>query len=90
MDIKLDTVYNCDCMELMEEMLREGVKVDCIITDPPYLINYKTNHRKSKNHKFCETIQNDDNPQLIIDLIRYCTKFLKIMPLFICFAVATK
>lgn len=24
MDIKLDTVYNCDCMELMEEMRRGG------------------------------------------------------------------
>lgn len=36
MDIKLDTVYNCDCMELMEEMRRGGVIADWLITDPPY------------------------------------------------------
>lgn len=77
MDIKLDTVYNCDCMELMEEMLRKGVKVDCIITDPPYLINYKTNYRQNKNHKFCKTIQNDDSPQLIIDLVPILYEVLK-------------
>lgn len=43
--------------------------VDCVITDPPYLINYKTNRRKNKQDKFCKTIVGDDNPQLIVDLI---------------------
>ena len=46
-----------------------GVLVDCVITDPPYLIEYATHHRKDKEHKFCKTIRNDDNPQLIIDVI---------------------
>lgn len=36
MDIELDTVYNCDCMKLMEEMRRGGVIADWLITDPPY------------------------------------------------------
>ncbi len=46
-----------------------GVRVDCVITDPPYLINYQTHRRQDKDHKFCKAIQNDDNPQLIIDLV---------------------
>lgn len=40
-----------------------------MITDPPYLINYQTHRRQDKDHKFCKAIQNDDNPQLIIDLV---------------------
>ena len=46
-----------------------GVRVDCVITDPPYLIEYATNYRQDKEHKFCKPIQNDNNPQLIIDII---------------------
>lgn len=46
-----------------------GVRVDCVITDPPYLTEYATHRRKDKGHKFCKAIQNDDNPQLIVDLV---------------------
>lgn len=46
-----------------------GVLVDCVITDPPYLIEYKTRRRQNKDHKFCKPIKHDNNPQLIIDLI---------------------
>lgn len=30
-------IYNCDCIEFMQDMVNQGKKVDCIITDPPYL-----------------------------------------------------
>ncbi|EOI0394546.1 site-specific DNA-methyltransferase, partial [Campylobacter jejuni] len=34
--------YNCDCIEFMQYMVNQGKKVDCIITDPPYLyLNHK-------------------------------------------------
>ena len=69
MNLEIDKVYNRDCLDLMREMIRRGVFVDCVITDPPYIINYQTHRRQDKSHKFCEAIQNDDNPQLIIDLI---------------------
>ena len=69
MNLEIDKVYNCDCLDLMREMIQRGVFVDCVITDPPYLIDYKTNHRKDKAHKFCKVIENDNNPQLIKDLI---------------------
>ena len=32
-DIKL---YNGDCLEVMDELIEQGIKVDAIITDPPY------------------------------------------------------
>ena len=25
-----------DCLEVMDKLIEEGIKVDCIITDPPY------------------------------------------------------
>lgn len=46
-----------------------GVHVDCVIADPPYLINYQSNRRQNKQDKFCKPIKNDSNPQLIVDLI---------------------
>ena len=41
--------------------------IDLIVTDPPYLMKYKSNIRKDKTHDFCSEILNDDNEELIID-----------------------
>ena len=35
-----------DCLELMKDIPDKSI--DLIVTDPPYLIKYKTNHRKNK------------------------------------------
>ena len=29
-------IYNGDCLEIMDTLIEEGIKVDCILTDPPY------------------------------------------------------
>ena len=29
-------LYNGDCLEVMDKLIEEGIKVDCILTDPPY------------------------------------------------------
>ena len=29
-------LYNGDCLEVMDELIEKDVKVDCILTDPPY------------------------------------------------------
>ena len=29
-------LYNGDCLEIMDRLIEEGVKVDCILCDPPY------------------------------------------------------
>lgn len=35
-------LYNGDALEIMDKLISEGVKVDCIITDPPYgILNKK-------------------------------------------------
>lgn len=30
-------IYNCDCIEFMQDMVNQGKKVDCIITDPTFM-----------------------------------------------------
>ena len=36
-------LYNGDCLEIMDRLIEEGIKVDCILTDPPYMIARKNN-----------------------------------------------
>lgn len=33
-------IYNDDCFVVMKKLIDEGIKVDAIICDPPYVINY--------------------------------------------------
>ena len=30
------TLYNGDCLEVMDKLIKDGIKVDAVITDPPY------------------------------------------------------
>lgn len=39
-DIKL---YNGDCLDIMNNLIKDGIKVDTIITDPPYNISRPNN-----------------------------------------------
>ncbi len=75
--LEVNNIYNMDCLDGMRLMLHQGIKVDCVITDPPYLIDYKTNYRQNKDHKFCKAIENDNNPQLIIDLMPLLYEVMK-------------
>ena len=29
-------LYHGDCLEIMDKLIEQGIKVDCVITDPPY------------------------------------------------------
>src|SRR3989337_95332 len=51
--------------------------VDLIVTDPPYLINYKTNHRQDKPHDFCTPIEGDTDKSLINNYIKQCWRIMK-------------
>jgi len=64
-----------DCLEVMKDIPDKSI--DLIVTDPPYLINYKTNRRKNKEHDFCSVIKNDNNPKLISDYIKECYRIMK-------------
>ena len=63
-------LYNGDCLEVMDKLIAEGVKVDCILTDPPYGMNYRSNYRKNKFLK----IENDHKQQT--DYIKKCSDLL--------------
>lgn len=64
-----------DCLELMKDIPDKSI--DLIVTDPPYLIKYKTNYRKDKNHDFCSEILNDDNYDCVSNYIKECYRILK-------------
>lgn len=61
-------LYNGDCLEVMDRLIEEGIKVDCVITDPPYLINYRCNRRIATD-KFDNILNDKDNYSLIIESI---------------------
>ena len=48
-------LYKGDCLHIMDEMISSGIRIDCLITDPPYGMSYIS---KSEGHR---PILNDDN-----------------------------
>lgn len=72
--LELNKIYNQDCLEGMK--LLEDESIDLIVTDPPYLINYKSN-RRIKQEKF-NHMKNDINAKdMISDYIKECNRILK-------------
>jgi site-specific DNA-methyltransferase (adenine-specific) len=57
----------------MDRLIEEGVKVDCILTDPPYGMNFKSNYRKEKYN----SIANDNNLDFIKNYFSRCYTLLK-------------
>lgn len=47
--MKLNTIYNGDSLELIKDIPDESI--DMVLTDPPYGMNYVSNHRKNKHKK---------------------------------------
>jgi len=76
-----------DCLEYMATMADNSV--DLIVTEQPYLVDYKTGRRNGKNdafevdrvydetHKFATTIDGDDDPELISNYIKECYRIMK-------------
>ena len=71
----INRIFNEDCINGMQWMADSSV--DLIVTDPPYLIDYRTNRRKNKEHPFCTSIKNDDNPELVKKYLKECYRVLK-------------
>lgn len=76
-------LYCGDCLKIFRNF--PNVSIDLILTDPPYLIDYKTSHRKDKSHDFCKPILNDSNPDLIREFIKTSFRLLKNNTAFYCF-----
>lgn len=73
--MELDKIYQGDCIAGMRQLADESV--DLIVTDPPYLMNYKSGRRKDKGHRFNRPIEGDKEFQLIHDYILECYRVLK-------------
>lgn len=73
--MELDKVHQGDCIAGMRQLADESV--DLIVTDPPYLMNYKSGRRKDKGHRFNRPIEGDKDFQLIHDYILECYRVLK-------------
>lgn len=71
----LDVIHKTDCIAFMQQLPSESV--DLIVTDPPYLMNYKTRRRKNRNDKFCSAIIGDTSNELIVAYIKECYRILK-------------
>lgn len=64
-----------DCLVEMKDI--KDKSIDMVLTDPPYLMNYKTNYRKDKEHDFCSEIKGDNDSQLISNYIKECHRIMK-------------
>lgn len=73
--MEINKIYNEDCLEGMKKI--DDGSVDLIVTDPPYLINYRTGWRKDKEHRFGRVILGDDDKELIKRYIEQCYRVLK-------------
>ncbi len=58
-------LYNGDCLEVMDKLISRGIKVDAIITDPPYGMDFQSGYRKEKHNK----IKNDNNLEWLEDFV---------------------
>jgi site-specific DNA-methyltransferase (adenine-specific) len=66
-------LYNGDCLNVMDDLINQGITVDAIITDPPYGMNYKSNRRKDKYNK----IENDAALDFLDEYLKKCNALLK-------------
>lgn len=70
----LDTIFNEDCLDGMKRMANKSV--DLVLTDPPYLMNYRSNRRVAKER--FDYIENDKNAtDLISEYVKECHRILK-------------
>lgn len=71
----LGKLYYGNCIPILKSFPSKSV--DLIVTDPPYLIEYKTNHRIDKKHDFTREIPNDSNRILIQKFLYESYRILK-------------
>lgn len=72
--MRLNIIENEDCLKAMAKLPSESI--DLVVTDPPYLIGYKSGQR-DRSHKFAHEIAGDRDPELIRNYIRECYRLLK-------------
>ena len=73
--LELNTIHHGDCLDIMK--LIPDKSIDLVLTDPPYFINYKTNHRQDKGHDFCTAIFGDTKKDILPNFISEAFRIMK-------------
>lgn len=74
--LNANEIYNMDCLTGMKEIPDDTA--DLVVTDPPYLINYKSNTPHNKNARSRKPIIGDDaDEDLIRGYSKECYRILK-------------
>ena len=47
-------LYQGDCLEVMDRLIKQNVKVDMVLTDPPYNVNVEETAGKIKNDNMAD------------------------------------
>ena len=71
-------LYNGDCLEVMDKLIEEGIKVDTIIIDPPYELD---NHGKGKNDFKDRQLVKDNHIEYMSNGFDYENVFEKMLKL---------
>lgn len=72
--LELDRIYQRDCIDGMR-MIPDGC-VDLVVTDPPYLMNYRSNRRVA-TEKFRHIANDVNSTDLIAGFMDECLRVLK-------------
>lgn len=61
-------LYNADCFDIMQQMIKDNIKVDAIITDPPYNMTACSWDKQIDLFKFWELVRQlrKDNANIVI------------------------
>jgi site-specific DNA-methyltransferase (adenine-specific) len=72
--LELNKIYNEDCIQGMAKLPDKSI--DLVVTDPPYLMDYKSN-RRVKQDKFDKILNDKDAHDLITESIKQYHRVLK-------------
>lgn len=73
-EIELNRIYQRECIDGMRMVPDKSV--DLVVTDPPYLMNYRSNRRVASD-KFKHIANDVDSHELIADYFAECYRILK-------------
>lgn len=78
MKIEPNNIYNANCIDVLDEMIRDKQQVQFILTDPPYGISYQSHHRTERFDVIANDDFTDENQvRLIYDYFERCYQVLE-------------
>lgn len=76
MKIEPNNIYNANCIDVLDEMIRDRQKVQFILTDPPYGINYIP-HFNDFGGIQADDFTDENHVKLIYDYFERCYQVLE-------------